>query len=638
LVGALAAAVFPAAAGRLPEPYDRWLTQEVVYLISDEERREFLRLERDPDRDRFIEEFWAARNPLRGSMQNPFRDEHYRRLEHANRTFGLDSNTPGWKTDMGRTYILLGKPQSQTRFAGYGQIYPLELWFYANPTGNPSLPPFFYVLFYMPDGIGEYRYYRPFLDGPLKLVRGSQFRTNRDVYEFLKPLGGDVARAAFSLIPGEPIDTQEFTTSMSGDLLVSRIENFANDSFQLARLREARRLRAQVTSWFLVYQDRPLDLSTLVIADPDGGQWLDYAVYVGEEKLGQREPDGKSLRIRLAYRLLAKSGELILEDAEERSYPAYDGGFRPFLLAGRLPLVSGAYRLEVEVTNAQDQKAYRAERVIEAPEPGRPAVTGPLIAARAEAPAQPDAAAPFQYFGAQFVPSAEAAASGSLRLLFQVQAPESGDYQVEYVVGHVQDRAMRRTFRDTLAASEFRDGRLLKSKTLPLSGLEPGDYLVAVTVRREGSPQVVASSTAGFRIGEPASPAGLYFLGGSRDAAGPAVAAYLRALESLAHRREDRAAGYLAAALERSPANRPAARLLTRILFDQGKHDQVAGLYRRLGLATFRGAPETLAQAAISLWRSGEAAGARQLLEAAEKDHPKHPLLRSAAGQVAGAP
>ena len=109
---------------------------------------------------------------------------------------------------MGRAWILFGKPVSQPRFIGLGQVYPCELWFYSNTTGDPSLPPFFYLLFYMPGDIGEYRFYRPYLDGPMELVRGSQFNSNKSVFDFLSNYGGDLARAAFTLIPNDPIDTQ----------------------------------------------------------------------------------------------------------------------------------------------------------------------------------------------------------------------------------------------------------------------------------------------------------------------------------------------------------------------------------------------------------------------------------------------
>src|SRR5882724_9432196 len=102
-----------AADPKLPARYSHWLNQDVVYIITDEERKEFLKLTSDNDRDKFMEDFWETRNPLRGSRQNPYKEEHYKRIEYTNETFGRRSNTPGWRTDMGRTYILFGKPTSR---------------------------------------------------------------------------------------------------------------------------------------------------------------------------------------------------------------------------------------------------------------------------------------------------------------------------------------------------------------------------------------------------------------------------------------------------------------------------------------------------------------------------------------------
>src|ERR1700674_5302339 len=95
----------PASAQRrkndLPEKYGKWLDEEVTYIITEEERKAFLRLSEDKAREQFIEDFWAVRNPLRSSGPNPYKEEHYRRIEYANEHFGRQSNTPGWKTDMG---------------------------------------------------------------------------------------------------------------------------------------------------------------------------------------------------------------------------------------------------------------------------------------------------------------------------------------------------------------------------------------------------------------------------------------------------------------------------------------------------------------------------------------------------------
>jgi GWxTD domain-containing protein len=629
---------------RLPEKYARWLNEEVVYIISDEEKKDFLKRNTDADRDKFIEDFWEVRNPLRGSKQNPFKEEHYRRLAYANQNFGRQSNTPGWMTDMGRTYILFGKPASRAPFIGHGQIYPLELWFYSNTTGSRSLPPFFYVLFFMPDDIGEYRFYHPIIDGPMKLVRGSQFRNNRDVYNFVKPLGGDLAHAIFSLVPSEPVDTQNFEPSMAGEMVISKIQNFANDSFQLERIREMRYLREKVKSWFLVIQDKPLEITPIALSDPAGQYWLDYCVLVDDEKLVRRQPDGKQFIVDTSFRLLNEKDELILQDAEERSFPAPgagsgEKGFRPFLIANRIPLVPGKYKLEVRLDNRDMSRSYKGERVIDVPGPNRVSLAGPLAAAAVRQVREPDAAAPFQYFGVQFVPAAERrlASSTPLRLLFQIHAPAAGaqKYQVEYLLAHLQDRNMRRAMTDVVQPPEFKDGSLLKSKTIPLAGLEAGDYRVVVTVRAEGSPELLASSSFNLKVDAEKPLPELYFLSNTRTAAmKPGVAAYLRGLEAMGQGDDERAAGYLQESLRQNPANAFALRSLVHIYFGRKKFEEIRALYNRLGIAPFRGAPETLAQAALSFWYAGSTENARQILAAARQYFPQDALLAAAAKRI----
>src|SRR4051794_838405 len=71
----------------LPEQYDKWIKRDVVYLITDEEKKAFLKLGTDAERDHFIEDFWAARNPAPGSSVNKFKEEHYRRLQYATDNF-----------------------------------------------------------------------------------------------------------------------------------------------------------------------------------------------------------------------------------------------------------------------------------------------------------------------------------------------------------------------------------------------------------------------------------------------------------------------------------------------------------------------------------------------------------------------
>jgi len=73
---------------RLSEAHKKWLEEEVVYIITPAEKDVFLKLETDRERDNFIQEFWRQRDPTPGTPRNEFREEHYLRIDFANRTFG----------------------------------------------------------------------------------------------------------------------------------------------------------------------------------------------------------------------------------------------------------------------------------------------------------------------------------------------------------------------------------------------------------------------------------------------------------------------------------------------------------------------------------------------------------------------
>lgn len=71
----------------LGKTYKKWLDEDVVYIISDEERKAFKQLSNDEERDQFIEAFWQRRDPTPDTEENEFKEEHYRRIEYANEHF-----------------------------------------------------------------------------------------------------------------------------------------------------------------------------------------------------------------------------------------------------------------------------------------------------------------------------------------------------------------------------------------------------------------------------------------------------------------------------------------------------------------------------------------------------------------------
>jgi GWxTD domain-containing protein len=125
----------------LETPYRKWLNEDVAYIITDEERAAFKRLQTDEEREQFIEQFWLRRDPTPDTIENEFKEEHYRRIAYANEHYA--SGIPGWKTDRGRIYITYGPPDEieahpsggsyerpPEEGGGETSTYPFEQWRY----------------------------------------------------------------------------------------------------------------------------------------------------------------------------------------------------------------------------------------------------------------------------------------------------------------------------------------------------------------------------------------------------------------------------------------------------------------------------------------------------------------------------
>ncbi|HEV8589982.1 MAG TPA: GWxTD domain-containing protein [Pyrinomonadaceae bacterium] len=149
----------------LKKAYKDWLEKDVAYIITDEERKAFKKLETDDEREHFIEEFWRRRDPDPDTDENEYREEYYERIAYANEHFA--SGIPGWKTDRGRIWIMYGKPDelethpsggsyNRETYEGGGttSTYPFERWFYRYLPGVGSG---IEIEFVDPTGSGEYR-------------------------------------------------------------------------------------------------------------------------------------------------------------------------------------------------------------------------------------------------------------------------------------------------------------------------------------------------------------------------------------------------------------------------------------------------------------------------------------------------
>ena len=188
---------------RLAEDYREWFEMEVVYIITDIEKDIFLDLATREERTSFIQAFWTRRDPNAATLENEFQREHYRRLEHAITVLGRDSPRPGWRTDRGRYYIILGEPVEIQNYDAYTELVATELWIYRGEP-NDGLPPRYNLLFYKDNDIGEYELFDPVSDGPQAVLRAGYAGQNIQVNQnqglgIIRDLSLDLARAILTV-------------------------------------------------------------------------------------------------------------------------------------------------------------------------------------------------------------------------------------------------------------------------------------------------------------------------------------------------------------------------------------------------------------------------------------------------------
>jgi GWxTD domain-containing protein len=144
-------------------PYQKWLGEDVTYIISDDERRAFNRLQTDEERQQFIMQFWLRRDPTPGTEKNEMKEEHYRRIAFANDNF--TAGIPGWNTDRGMIYIKYGPPGAMKSLGATPTTYPAEYWYYryVEALGTP----------------GEFEFVDPTMTGRYHLTRDPSEKNRR---------------------------------------------------------------------------------------------------------------------------------------------------------------------------------------------------------------------------------------------------------------------------------------------------------------------------------------------------------------------------------------------------------------------------------------------------------------------------
>lgn len=574
----------------LPARYAHWLNIEVPYLITNEERQQFLELNNDQERDKFIQQFWIARDPNPNAPTNVAREEHYKRLAYANTHFGAPNVGDGWRSDRGMVYITLGPPQQRETHPESKYLRPLEIWFYQSPSSE--LPPHFYVVFFKPSPAEDYRIYSPYLDKPEKLVNTSDVINDepRAIKIINDDLGPEVAHIALSLIPGEPVDLHTAYPSLQSDVLLSKIRDYRNLPGNEEILEERRALEG--VSHRIILGEQFSNLTVMAARDADAHISLHYLFrFLHPEDLSlAKQSDGRyyySLNIQAD--LLDANGKLIYSDNQQLSDYLTPQGLakiqnKCFGLEGRLPAAPGRYELRLSLTNLNSKQVFRQSRMILIPGLDNPLGISQVFFAADSLPTR-DASLkePFSFSGVKLAPLGENNAviqeGKPLRTIFQLwEAPglpselHGKTLELDYLIGQLGS-AEKQEESQTIDRGTFdTSGNLLMGKDFRTDTLRPGNYRLVIKATDAAS-KATSYQSLNFTVAPANSaPADLWtVIAPSYDQPNkPGLNFYRAALCNLANHHLNNALANLKAAIQLEPS-------------DKNNYRTLADVYRLLG-------------------------------------------------------
>jgi GWxTD domain-containing protein len=565
-----AAKAFPTGPQKPPEidkKYQVWLKDEVNYLITDGEKRLFLSLRTDRERNAFISSFWARRDPVPLTPANEFKDEHYRRLAEAREKYGIH-------TDRGRIFILIGPPDSIDNETSGKYVFPSEIWNYFS-LDVPSFPNSLRLLFYKQWGVGEYRLYSPLFDGLEYLVpqRHYDFREGDDAQ--IRKLIRDYMGPDFLM-------ATESVTSGMDRLQSEKVLNTLRDPQAFESLRAS--AGRPVVTTYVTYEKLPFDVAGFYSDDGHGNAYYDAGLAVSPADLTFEKSEAKYYGRQDVYVTVKDAGKnivaqfndrLSLELTEEEMAAKKTYGLS---YAFSELLIPGDYILSVLLRDFVSNRV--GEKEVSFTLPDTPRSTPLLLSARTERlplaesrTAGPAAAAktPFAYGNVKIRPRVNATFSRdeNIFLYFEIypRAGDPGSYGVRYVVRDAKGNAVLSSGE---AVSVHEGERILPvEKVFSPKGLRDGRYSLTVSVGNGQTMTPLFEQTAGFSVSSAPRPAGAFSFEQPYDPSREEMYTRLGA-QSLFRKDTARARQFFAIALNYAPAYVPAKVQLARCHVLQG--------------------------------------------------------------------
>ena len=465
-----------------PDPkYKTWLEEEVNYLITDAERKLFLSLKTDRERNAFITSFWARRDPFPMTQVNEFKEEHYRRLTEAKEKYGL-------RSDRARIFILLGAPDSVDNETAGKYVFPCEVWNYFN-LSIPSFPSSLRLLFFKQWGVGDYRIYSPLFDGLEYLVpqrhydfqEGQNAELRKRISEFMGP---EFLRTTESVAPG--ID------QLQSEKVLGTLRD--TQAFQELRASAGR----PVVTTAVTYEKLPFTIRGFFVDDGRGSFYYDAALTVSPADLTFEKGETKFYGRADVYVTVKDAGgnivarandqlglELAPEEMEAKKGYGLSYAFTELL-------IPGDYTVNVLLRDYASNRV--GERDVKLSLPAAPRSTPLLLGSRAErlsavdsrppGPASAPGKNPFAFgdLKVQPRPSAAFGRDETIAVYFEIygRPGDSGQYAIHYAV---RDAAGAAVMSSSEIQSLAAGGRVLAVlKTFAPKGLKEGAYTLSVEV------------------------------------------------------------------------------------------------------------------------------------------------------------
>jgi GWxTD domain-containing protein len=617
--------------------YRHWLNEEVTYIIDSSEKKQFLSLTSDAQRDSFIEAFWKIRNPDPGSESNSYRDEHYRRLAYANEHYGSVARQDGWRSDQGRIYIILGAPKQVVSYLSARNVRPLQIWFYESP--SRAMPPYFNIVFYKRSPGEPFALYSPNQDGPARLVATLEAMNDqkKSLDILRKSLGNEVATTALTLIPGESVNFDDYQPNMSSDMLLSTIAGLPDNPITQEQL-NLNRAREHVTMSLLI-GEQEATIGYNVFRDAQGRATLNYLLRasIPDSGIVGKRPDGSlyyDLDLRTTVLTADKKPVYVQEDpltGNLTQTQAEAARKKRFVAEARVPLAPGNYTIVATLTNNATHTALRQHATVTVPEiKSQNLALSALLAYTAPSPiTDPQGKLPFSITGLRFTPlgaqNAFLRQGDKLPLVFQLwldpktaDAPSTPEkIHLHYVFGSIaaahSDAAQDNE--DVDAGNRDQAGNLLTGHTLDTSALMPGSYKVVVSASREGEQRTVYA-TLNLHVGPIAEFVDSWTAFGPAEPGGEVTDDFKRGLSAEAQGSDDEALAAYKRALAEGPSDMRPLDNLAALLARKGMTDQLAALSQAPVLAKTAATPSTLLAIAAALTKIGNPKAVVHMLEA----------------------